>query len=223
MSRTILVVAAHTDDEALGCGGTIARLVADGYEVHALFMTDGVGSRHGNEASKERRRMAAERAQAILGIKQTYHFDFPDNRMDVVPFLEVVQAVENIVAAVSPQIIYTHHYGDLNIDHRIVHKAVITACRPQPGHPVREIYGFEVLSSTEWVGPQSAPFMPSVYVDISDFLAIKLDALRAYAEEMRPAPHSRSLEHVEYLARHRGYSVGVTAAEAFVPVRILRA
>lgn len=223
MNKTILIVAAHTDDEALGCGGTIARHKADGDMVHAIFMADGVSARLDLVTDNlERRMRAAKRAHEILGLRRVEYLGLPDNRMDSMPLLDVLRVLEPVILSVAPQVIYTHHHGDLNIDHRITHQAVMTACRPLPGSPVREIYGFEVLSSTEWATPQQEPFLPNLFVDISDFIGIKRKALQAYDVEMRPAPHSRSIEHAELLARHRGLSVGVAAAEAFVAVRMIK-
>jgi N-acetylglucosamine malate deacetylase 1 len=223
MNKTILIVAAHTDDEALACGGTIARHVAEGDVVHGVFMADGVTSRpHSEPKDLERRMECARRAHEILGLQRVVYLSLPDNRMDSMPLLDVVQSLETVIQGIAPQVIYTHHHGDLSIDHRITRQAVMTACRPLPGSTVREIYGFEVLSSSEWATPQQEPFVPNVFVDISSYLDIKLRALEAYKLEMRPAPHSRSIEHIESLARHRGHSVGMAAAEAFVAVRILR-
>ena len=223
MSKTVLIVAAHADDEALGCGGTIARHVAEGDSVYLVLMADGVNSRTvASEADMEVRRSAAERAQKILGITEVRYLGFPDNRMDSIPLLDIVQELESVVQRIAPSVIYTHHHGDLNIDHRRTQEAVMTACRPQPGCSVKEIYGFEVLSSTEWATPQTEPFTPTLYVDISAQFPAKLAALEAYAEEMRSTPHSRSVEHVEVLARHRGYSIGVQVAEAFVVYRMIR-
>ena len=223
MSKRVLVVAAHADDEALGCGGTISRHVAEDDSVQLVLMTDGVASRTSIDKEVLNRRMyAAKQAHRILGITETHYFGFPDNAMDSLPLLQIVQRLEPIVQLVAPSIIYTHFHGDLNIDHRITQQAVLTACRPQPGCGVKEIYGFEVLSSTEWASPQSGSFTPNVHVDITPFFARKMEALQAYAEEMRPAPHTRSLENAEALALNRGYSVGIRYAEAFVGYRILR-
>jgi len=186
-------------------------------------MTDGVSSRTGaSEVDVELRRSAAARAQKIIGITEVHHLDFPDNRMDSIPLLDIVQALELLIERIVPSVIYTHHHSDLNIDHRRTQEAVMTACRPQPGCAVKEIYGFEVLSSTEWATPQTEPFTPALYVDISSQLPAKLSALKAYAEEMRSTPHSRSSKHAEVLAWHRGYSIGVHQAEAFVVYRIIR-
>jgi LmbE family N-acetylglucosaminyl deacetylase len=221
--KTVLVVAAHADDEALGCGGTIVRHVEEGDVVHLVFMADGVYSR--KEASKQdltRRIAAAKSAQSILGVSSTQSLDLPDNEMDSVPLLKIVQKLELILKEIQPSVVYMHHHGDLNIDHRLTHAAVMTACRPTPNSSVREIYGFEVLSSTEWATRQVSPFLPNYFVDITRQLRTKLDALEAYAEEMRASPHSRSMAHVEALAHHRGYSIGVDAAEAFEVYRIIR-
>lgn len=222
MNKKILVVAAHADDEALGCGGTIARHVAEGDHVCVVFMADGVASRaQVDQAELQRRNQARDAALDIQGVTHWHALDFPDNRMDSVPLLDVVQALEPIIEQVQPVRVYTHHNGDLNVDHRITHQAVMTACRPVPGSSVREILAFEVMSSTEWATPVVAPFVPNVFVDISDYLPKKLEALTAYDMEMRPAPHSRSVAHIEALALHRGNCVGLDAAEAFEMVRVV--
>lgn len=222
MSKTVLVVAAHSDDETIGCGGTIARHVAEGDEVHLLFMTDGVGSREALDEDAKARLSAAHHAAQILGVSTTTNLSFPDNRMDSVPLLDIVKEIEAKISKIAPEVVYTHHLGDLNVDHQVTHKAVITACRPQPGFCVKEIYAFEVLSSTEWQSPSLLPFVPNVFIDIADYLPIKMQALEAYAEEMREAPHTRSFQHLEVLAKHRGYSFGVHAAEALMLVRKLK-
>jgi N-acetylglucosamine malate deacetylase 1 len=222
MSNCVLVVAAHTDDEALGCGGTIARHVAEGDTVYAVFMADGVSSRmDANQTVLASRNEAAENARAILGITENFYLGLPDNRMDSIPLIDVVQKLEPIVDRLQPNIVYTHHHGDLNVDHRITHQAVMTACRPLPGSSVRAIYAFEVMSSTEWATPTAEPFLPNYFVDISEYLSKKNDVFNAYYVEMRKAPHSRSMEHLTNLASHRGQSVGLLAAEAFISIRVV--
>ena len=223
MSKAVLIVAAHTDDEVIGCGGAIARHVAEGDVVNAVFMTDGVSSRaEADQDDLANRNAAAENARGILGIRENVYLGLPDNRLDSLPLIEVIQRLEPIIRKLQPNIIYTHHHGDLNVDHRITHQAVLTACRPMPGSHVQAIYAFEVMSSTEWATPIAEPFVPNHYVDISDQLKTKMDALRAYEMEMRETPHSRNIEHMAHLAHHRGHSVGVAAAEAFVTVRTIR-
>lgn len=217
------MVAAHSDDEALGCGGTIARHVAEGDTVYAVFLADGVSSRDGSGAPELDMRMeAAECARQILGIAKNYYLGLPDNRLDALPLVEVIQPLERVIAEVKPQVVYTHHYGDLNVDHRIAHQAVMTACRPLPGVSVKEIYTFEVMSSTEWNSPGYMPFLPQCAVDISSYLAIKQAALKAYAQEMRTFPHSRSEDHIVALAHHNGAINGFSAAEVFMVARLLR-
>jgi len=223
MSKVVLVVAAHADDEVLGCGGTIARHVAEGDTVHTVFLADGVSSRQGADLDDLSQRLAAtEQARQILGITSNTFLGLPDNRLDGMPLIEIVQALEQVIGKINPQVVYTHHYGDLNVDHRIAHQAVMTACRPMPKSTVKEIYAFEVMSSTEWASVGLRPFLPNLFVDISGYLATKLKALQAYALEMRPAPHSRSLAHLTSLAWHRGHGMGVDAAEAFMVMRVVR-
>jgi LmbE family N-acetylglucosaminyl deacetylase len=218
-----LVVAAHPDDEILGCGGTVARHVDAGDTVHNLIVAEGATSRTADRRATEHQaavaalRTAASRAAGILGAQSPRFLGLPDNRLDRLDRLDVIKAVEAVVAEVRPTVVYTHHAGDLNVDHRIVHEAVLTACRPLPGSCVRAIHAFETVSSTEWaLGPG---FRPTRFVEIADTLRRKLDALACYTTEMRPFPHARSMEAVEAQARLRGASIGVNTAEAFEVVR----
>lgn len=217
----VLVVAAHPDDEILGCGATMARHAAQGDEVFVEIMAEGLTSRDGSAGAAElaQLRAAANAAGKLVGAKAVRLHGLPDNRLDTVPLLDVVKRIEAAIAEHAPQIVYTHHGGDLNVDHEIVSRAVMTACRPQPGAGVRTILAFEVPSSTEWRGPVADSFVPNWSVDVSDTLATKLKALEAYAGEMREWPHARSAAGVEALARWRGASVGVAAAEAFCLMR----
>jgi len=221
MNKTILVIAAHSDDEALGCSGVIARHVAEGDNVHLLFMTDGVASRSGS-GDGDNRLTSAHSASKILRVTSFTNLNFPDNQMDSIPLLSIVKEVENKISGLQPEIIYTHHTGDLNVDHQITHKAVVTACRPQPSFCVEEIYAFEVLSSTEWNTPGVAAFSPNVFIDITDYIDIKKQVLEVYSEEMRQPPHSRSIDNALRLNALRGNSVGVDYAEAFELIRMSR-
>lgn len=222
---TVLVVAAHPDDEVLGCGGTIARHAADGDEVHVLLVAEGATSRDPERDPQARGQEiealqdAAARAAQILGAEAPRFAGLPDNRLDGVDLLEVVKMVEGAVAELRPAVVYTHHGGDLNVDHRIVHRAAVTACRPLPGSCVRAVYAFETVSSTEWASSAGDAFHAARFVDITRHLEVKKRALACYASEMRAFPHARSIEAVEALARLRGASAGVEAAEAFSVVR----
>lgn len=221
MNRTIVILAAHPDDEVLGCGGTIAKLADEGAIIHVAFLADGVFSRAGDAGTQQAelaaRRAAAQKACDILGVKSVFFGEFPDNRMDTVALLDITKALEELITEHKPEVVFTHHAGDVNIDHRRMHEAVVTACRPQRGHPVKTLLSFEVPSGTEWQLPGSAPvFAPNWFVDISDTLERKLAALDAYAAELRDWPHPRSRQAVEHLARWRGATVGVDAAEAFM-------
>jgi LmbE family N-acetylglucosaminyl deacetylase len=219
---TVLIIAAHPDDEVLGCGGAMAKHAAGGDTVHTLFLADGVSARpvDGGRAAIDGRKEAAARAAQALGVEPPRFLDLPDNRLDTMALLDVVRPVEDMVAALLPAIIYTHHSGDLNIDHRIAHQATMTACRPLPSSPVVAIYAFEVASSTEWASPNTgAPFRPTRFIDIDRELECKLSALACYEGEMQPFPHSRSAQALEALARWRGASAGVAAAEAFEVLR----
>lgn len=219
--KTVLVVAAHPDDEVVGCGGSIARWSQAGCRVHVLLLADGETSRatESVDVSPEllkHRQQAARQAAAILGC-EVESLAMPDNRMDELALLDVVKPIETAIGRLQPCTVLTHHVGDVNIDHRVVHEAVLAACRPQPGHPVHELLFFELPSSTEWRPPGSAqPFQPNLFIDITSTLATKLKALEAYANELREFPHPRSMRAVEALARWRGATAGVDAAEAFI-------
>ncbi|HYF45091.1 MAG TPA: PIG-L deacetylase family protein [Acidimicrobiales bacterium] len=223
-----LVVAAHPDDEVLGAGGTIARRAAEGVEVHVLILGEGATSRAPSRAEGDRTATQAlvadaEAAGKVLGTTSVTVVGLPDNRFDGVELLDVVKHVEAQIERVRPSTVYTQHGGDVNVDHRRTFEAVLAATRPQPGHPVREVLGFAVNSSTEWAFGALAPvFTPQVFVDVSAVLATKLEALSCYEAELRPFPHPRSLEAVEAQARAWGSAAGVDAAEAFTVVRSIR-
>lgn len=223
MTNSVAVVAAHPDDEVLGCGGTLARMASEGRAVHILLLADGETSRPSgavqpfNSTKLAARQAAAEKACKILGASSVEVLALPDNRLDSLVLLDVVKRIEEFIQGHQPFTVFTHHAGDVNIDHQVVHHAVVTACRPSPEHPVKELLFFEVPSSTEWRPAGSAePFIPNWFVDISTTLARKLQALEVYESELRAFPHPRSLKAVNALATWRGATAGVEAAEAFV-------
>lgn len=222
----VIVVAAHPDDEILGCAGTLKLHVAAGDEVHVLILAEGATSRNAHRSTAKNSNelsnleAAARRAGEVLGVSSITFGKLPDNRMDSADLLDVVKLIEDTVHRLDPTIIYTHHEGDVNIDHQISHRAVYTACRPLPGSRIKKILAFETVSSTEWTPPSSGrAFSPNWFVDISETLHKKIEALAAYESEMRDWPHPRSLRAIEHLARWRGATIGVEAAEAFVLIR----
>ncbi|PCI00412.1 MAG: GlcNAc-PI de-N-acetylase [Alphaproteobacteria bacterium] len=221
--KTILVIVAHPDDEALGCGGTVARLVSEGKDVHLLCLTNGVSARaSADETDASQRSDALRNSSEILGLKTVQCLDLPDNKMDSLPLLDVVQQIESVIADIKPDTIFTHYAHDLNVDHRVTYQAVVTATRPQIGQTVREILMFEVPSSTEWAyGDSQSCFKPNVFFDVSNFMLKKIESLRAYDEEMRDFPHPRSYKAIEAVATVRGAEVGVHAAEGFMLARKL--
>lgn len=223
MADKIAVIAAHPDDEILGCAGTMASHVQRGDGVHVLILAEGITSR-GQERNQNAcaadildLALAAEKANKIIGVTSLTTKGFPDNRLDSLDRLEIIKVIEDFFREHRPNIVYTHHNGDVNIDHRRVHEAVITACRPVPGNLIHTLLFFETPSSTEWQPLLSAPaFVPNWFVDITLTLKLKLEALRAYSSELRLWPHPRSLEAIEHLACWRGSTIGVQAAEAFL-------
>ena len=226
--ESVLVVAAHPDDEILGCGGTMARLASEGHEVRIAILAEGMTSRYQQRDQADRKQLNdlhnhAQQAADKVHAKELVLCKLPDNRMDTVPLLEVVKVVEELLERFRPSVIYTHHSGDLNVDHGVVHRAVLTATRPVPGQRTREIYAFEVPSSTEWAFQRLEPtFRPSVFVDISATLDTKISALACYDTETRAFPHPRSPEALRAIAMRWGSVAGFQAAEAFELIRSLR-
>jgi LmbE family N-acetylglucosaminyl deacetylase len=223
----VLVVAAHPDDEILGCGATAARHVQEGCDVYFAILGEGITSRHGSRETADASLLSrlhehAHAAARKIGVKDVFLHKLPDNRLDTIALLDVVKLVEDLVLKLKPKVIYTHHPGDLNVDHGVVHRAVLTATRPMAGQPVREIYAFEVPSSTEWAFGALPPFQPNVFVDVAATLETKIAAMACYETESRKFPHPRSPEALRAIATRWGSVVGCVAAEAFELVRFVR-
>jgi LmbE family N-acetylglucosaminyl deacetylase len=216
-----LVIAAHPDDEVLGCGASIARWVREGHHVSVLFFTDGVGARGSRSAAAKIRRAAARNAADILGFTIAGFGSLPDNQLDRVPLLKIAQAIERVKRALQPDRVFTHFWGDLNIDHRRVFEAVLTAFRPQPGESCRAIHAFEVASATEWGSPAEA-YRPTSYTEVTeDDVERAIRAYQAYIHEVRPDPHTRSVEAFRARRLLRGRECGVSWAESLVLCREL--
>ena len=213
----VLVIAAHPDDEALGCGGTIAKLAAEGDQVEILILGEGAASRDGSSGDEiEKLQNDARKAANVLGAASVRFASLPDNRFDTVPLLDIIKQIEGVIAEVKPRVVFTQHGGDLNVDHEITFRATMTAVRPVQGQGIRALYAYEVASSTEWAFQQFSPvFRPNYFVEIDGFLEQKILAMEAYGGEIRSAPHPRSPEVLQAMAVSRGAAVGLNAAEAF--------
>ena len=224
--KTVLVVASHPDDEILGCGGTMAKLAQQGANVYTLILGEGVTSRdEKRDRTKNVDKLSELKAQCaeankIVGVKETFMCDFPDNRFDTVALLDIVKRIEQMKEKVAPDVIFTHHANDLNVDHKITYEAVLTATRPMKGERVKEVYSFEVLSSTEWRYPLS--FSPDVFIDIETFVDKKCKAMAVYTSELKRYPHPRSIKGIELNAQCWGMKVGLNAAEVFKTVRAIK-
>jgi len=216
MSKNILVLAAHPDDETLGCGATIARLAQEGAYIKLLTFTDGVSSRPPEKIPFSNRNQKLYDVCKKLGIKDYMYASYPDNRLDIISLLDKARYVENNVDFI-PDIIFTHHPSCLNIDHKHVYEATLVAFRPQLGHK-QKILSYSIPSSTDY-NPQNS-FRGNFYYDVSSTYKIKLECLKEnYDEEMRSSPHSRSYENIENLMKVWGSEVGLEYAEKFELIR----
>lgn len=215
----VLFVGAHPDDETLGAGACIAKHIAENDEVKVLILGEGPTSRDGESASK----IAAsqlETALGILGVKDFEVLGLADQKFDTLPSLDVNKKVSEAIHRFGPDIVYTHHYSDLNKDHRITAEAVLVACRAKPGNTIDEVLFWETLSSTEWSAEKN--FKAHVYVGVSDQIELKVKAFGSYMSEKEGFPHPRSEEVIRAMASKRGSEVGLKAAEAFEVHRIIR-
>jgi len=216
-SKRILVVAAHPDDEVLGCGATIARYISSGSRVLVLLLGMGLRSRRDERNSEEKINILHKEsisANKIIGVAKIVQEDFPDNAFDSVPLLDIVRAIENVCSDFNPGVVYTHSEYDVNVDHRLAFRATQAVCRPTKANSIKEVYSFEVPSSTEWNFGGNR-FAPNVFVDVGRFMEEKKKALAAYSSEMRKFPHPRSMEYIDSLSRVRGAQSGCRFAEAF--------
>ena len=222
--KNILIIVAHPDDEVLGMGGTIAKLHNQGNSITLLIVTDGSTSQYSGSENLEQI-LADKRNETLnsaekLGIDKVVFGDLPDMKLDMTAHTAVNALIEKTVDEVDPDIIFTHFYGDVNVDHQMVYKSTLVAARPLSGRRLKELYCFEVPSSTEW-SPQipNAIFMPNYYVDIKDTADTKYEAMNEYSTELREYPHPRSLKYLEQSDIACGLKVGLEKAEAFMLLR----
>jgi LmbE family N-acetylglucosaminyl deacetylase len=214
MSDRILVVAAHPDDELLGCGGTIALHTRAGDNVTTVIACEGESLRYGKGAVDQE--LHIKSAARTLGVEDTRLLGFPDQKLDTLNLVEIITPLEEVVGEVRPKIVYCQHGGDINRDHQLLFSALLVATRPTE-ECIQSIYAFDTASSTEWAYPRT--FIPDTWVDISATLQIKLEAMACYKSETRDYPHPRSLQALEYKAKAWGNQSCLEAAEVFMTVR----
>ena len=233
----VLVIVAHPDDEVLGMGGTLRKLSVKNHDIKVVFLATGIAARRSDKFRNETKyeinktlikkmeeqikklRLDAKRALKILGIKNIEFFDFPDNEMDMVSNLEITKTIENIIKKFKPDVIYTHTKNDINVDHRAIFNATITATRPNTRANVKKVICFEVPSSSEWNFGDT--FSPNIFVDIKRELSYKKKAIQAYKTELKKFPHPRSANSLDIIAKRWGTVSGFEASEAFELIREL--
>lgn len=217
LGQNILVIAAHPDDEVLGCGGLLLANASSGGQSHVLVVTEGSAAQHANceEMSKKRHQQLVD-ATAILGVQKVVHWDYPDMELDQVSHVELNSRLHEFISEGRYQWVFVHHPHDVNLDHQVLYSSALVACRPTPSCCVKGMMTYHVNSSTEWgFGPSSIRFAPNCFIDIAPYLDKKLQAFNAYTDEIRDYPHPRSLSAIRDRARVYGSEVGSHAAEAF--------
>mgnify|MGYP006084240547 CR=1 FL=1 len=229
-NKKILVVVAHPDDELLGLGATMHKLISEyNCQVRTVILGEGITSRS-NERDPElwreelkKHRQNIEQARVAIGYESAGIYDFPDNRFDTVALLDIIKVIEKEKSTFQPEIIFTHHGGDVNIDHQRTFEAVITATRPMEDKIVKTVITFETPSGTEWIASSDPrKFTPNLFIEVSEKnLEAKIKGMECYEFEKRKYPHPRSPEALKILAEYRGITVGLKFAEAFSIVRLI--
>jgi LmbE family N-acetylglucosaminyl deacetylase len=218
---SILVISAHPDDETLGCGGTMLKHHERGDTLYWLIVTQA----HEPQWSKaviERKTEEVQRVAAAYGVQQYFRLGFPTIRLDTVSQVDLINAIRDVIAQVTPQIVYLVHSDDVHSDHQAVFAAAMSVLKPfymaQLG--VQRILSYETLSSTEAAAPHHArAFIPSVYSDITLYIERKIEIMGLYESEAQPDLMPRGTSSIRALARFRGATIGVEYAEAFELVR----
>jgi LmbE family N-acetylglucosaminyl deacetylase len=229
-NKRIMLVVAHPDDELLGLGATFHKLIKE-YNVttHVVILGEGITSRSETrdvkvwEKELEIHRDNINKAQLAIGYHSTSVYDFPDNRFDSVALLDIVKVVEKEKKSFNPEVIFTHHGGDVNVDHQRTFESIITACRPMQNETVRTIITFETPSGTEWRSPTDPRhFLPNLFFSVSEQdVDAKIKGMESYEFERRAYPHPRSPEALKIQAQRWGVMIGCNFAEAFCVVRSL--
>jgi LmbE family N-acetylglucosaminyl deacetylase len=215
----VLVIATHPDDEILGCGGTLARHVASGDDVQAVVVTRGAEDIYAPE-TVARGRAELARAHTVVGINKCHYLDFPAPKLDNVPNYKIAESIKKVFTDFNPAVVYLPHRGDIHIDHRAVYQATLVAARPHRDTSIKKLLCYETLSETDWAPPSADDaFVPTVYVDITPYVDIKMQAMECYKSQLKEPPHSRTIDALRALAKLRGSTVGFEWAETFMLVR----
>lgn len=218
----VLIIAPHPDDEILGVGGTIAKRTIEGHEVYVCIVTKGCEPLF-HEDFIERGRSECRKADAVLGVKETIFLDFPASMLEEVPRYKLNREILDVIQNVKPDEVYIPYHGDMQIDHKIIVNSAMVALRPKYKHKVKRIYAYETLSETGWDVPNTVnEFIPTVYEDISETIDRKLAAMSIFQSQLYDFPNARSIGAIDALAKYRGSTVNVNAAEAFSIVREIK-
>ncbi len=224
MSKNILVIAPHADDEVIGCGATIAKSISEGHKVYVLIATNaskGAPDLY-SESEISTIRNEAIAAHKFLGVEKTTFLDFPAPALNAYPEFKISIELSKLFNELKPSVIYIPFPGDLHQDHKAIYRASLVAARPQGEYSIKEIYCYETMSETEWAPYQEKAFVPNVFNDITDFISHKMEAMSFYKSQIKAFPHTRSLENFEALAKYRGATVGFNRAESFVLERLIK-
>lgn len=214
MSKRVLVIAAHPDDELLGCGGVVALHTKNGDKVTSIIVCEGDSLRYDDISSKHQSQIF--QAAEVLGIKDVRSLKFPDQKLETVILTDLIQPILDIIREIKPQIVYCQYGGDVNRDHKILFEAILVATRPTEKF-IEIVYAFDTVSSTEWGYPRN--FVPDTWIDITSTLETKLEAMSKYETELRDYPHPRSLKALEYKAYAAGNECLMKSAECFMTIR----
>jgi LmbE family N-acetylglucosaminyl deacetylase len=215
----VLVIAPHADDEIIGVGGSIAKHIAQNNKVYICIVTKGTQPIFEDDYVNKIREETIM-SHSYIGIEKTFFLDFPAVMLEQIPRHEINDKILTVVSEVEPDIVYIPHFGDMQKDHQIIAEAAMVALRPKYKHKVKAVYAYETLSETEWNIPHAAnAFIPNVYVDVTGFIDKKIEAMKLYESQLADFPNPRSLEAIEALAKYRGSTINVKAAEAFMLIR----
>jgi len=208
----VLIISSHPDDEVLGCGGTIRNFASQGISVYVLLLTCGA-------ESKKNLKEDCLKAHKILGTREVFFEGFPNQLLDTVPILKINETIEKYLAKINPEIVFTHHYGDINRDHKIAFESTFVAVRPLFPAKVKKLYSYFVASSTEWNACPKNAFIPNTFIDIQKSLDYKIRAMKCYKTEYRDYPHPRSAKSIKLYANYWGIIAGLKFAESFLMLR----